>query len=505
MIDDAEPSTKLNRLIRHARKSTSLKDWNRIISRIKNKDECNVPGGIFGRLPLHNLVFSTTVVTSSSIAEARREAVRLCLEKYPAGIQERDSNGHTALHIACKSCSHIYLETLSDDEEDGLTPMKYEIDTEVVRILTTPPAGDPEIVTVVLRPPESSPAYCEGDLEEYFSTPLHAACECRPSVDLLEALLHAGDGSAGRRALEQRDGQGQLPIHVAVDYAAPIEAVRFLVEEWRRMLPHKQCSLEELGMDGYRALHFACNPGVERDTFQYIVESNKRAIWQKAGVDVDLPIHIAVCAMKEKGFVSTNSASDGFKVRTILDAAGKASPAMIRARNKQGSTPLHILCEYIWAETHPSIVEKFLSKCPELLELVDQNGDTALHVAARHLAPPKVVRLMIDLERNRTDRENVGNGRCPMLLQRNNFYKIPLDLAKEKRNGPVRSVEQKEIISMLSKETKLERKPNNNSRGCTQKRACSTQQGKKSHRKVSTENEPSIKEESFNKKVKIHE
>jgi len=63
--------------------------------------------------------------------------------------------------------------------------------------------------------------------------------------------------------------QGQLPIHIAIDCAAPLPAVQFLVEEWRRTRNGEAdgaaCSLEECGADEYLPLYFACNPGVNRD------------------------------------------------------------------------------------------------------------------------------------------------------------------------------------------------------------------------------------------------
>jgi len=304
--------TKLHRLIRHARKSTSLDAWTRIIRRIELKGECESVEGLLGRLPLHCLAFSTTVATSAEIGRARRKALKKCLEKNKEALKARDSNGHTALHIAC----HSSAQMMDNCAEAGIF---YEIDTEVVRLLTTPPLGDPSLLSMVKVKQEGvdrPSCATDGEAEEIYSMPLHNACECRPSVDLLKLLVK---GTEGGEAMLQRDGQNQLPIHIAIDYGALEPAIRFLVEEWNRkmkIVPGEEgCSLNKMGLDDYRGLHFACNPGVDEEAFAYIVRMRPSVIWEKAGPDVDLPIHIAVCDMAERGFVSLSSATPHFKVR----------------------------------------------------------------------------------------------------------------------------------------------------------------------------------------------
>jgi len=437
----AEEETKLNRLIRRAHNSTSLPGWKKIIKQIVSTDECFIPEGYLGRLPLHSLVLSTTVATTESIADTRREALWLCLEKFPAALLKRDVHGHTVLHIACASAE-------GGGDDPGRT--RRCIDTEVVRMLTTPPLGDPALLTSFIHP-GTSPT--EGEAEEFCSTPLHTACESRPSRPVLGALAAAGDAWA--EALLQRDGQDQLPIHVAVDYGASLPAVQFLVEQWRKVTEAAQpngargsCSLMECGLDNYRPLHFACNPGVDEETFSYIVRTAPMTMWRTTRTHGDLPINIAVSDMPDPGFLSSHSATAAFKVRTLLQAAGHARTDMIRMQNVHGSTALHVACGNgqlaDWR-----IVEKFLALCPELSSQPDGRGDTPLHYAATVLGDPQVLRALIRHEKQRNAR-----GRCEVLLLPNHAGCLPLDLVNQVIPASELKGRHRQIKAILAKETK---------------------------------------------------
>jgi len=125
---------------------------------------------------------------------ARRTAVRLCLEKYPPAIGARDESttvSQTVLHLACNA-------------RDRST---YEIDHEVVRMLV---ARDPTLVCEIVCPIETQKGEEIGlereEGEEIFSTPLHFACRCRPSLEVIKGFMYADDPSMFRRAISQRDG-----------------------------------------------------------------------------------------------------------------------------------------------------------------------------------------------------------------------------------------------------------------------------------------------------------
>lgn len=101
-------------------------------------------------------------------------------------------------------------------------------------------------------------------------TPLHYACENRPTADVVRALIDACPQSLERR---QEPG-GQLPLHAACTWGASPDVVRALLEA-RPSCAEMRDFLSNL------PLHCACYSGAETVVVEALIEAYPQSVWPR--------------------------------------------------------------------------------------------------------------------------------------------------------------------------------------------------------------------------------
>mmetsp|Transcript_431 Transcript_431/g.996 ORF Transcript_431/g.996 Transcript_431/m.996 type:complete len:492 (+) Transcript_431:266-1741(+) len=367
-------------------------NWEKLIKRLgrsKAKRELSCRD-TFGRLPIHFLV---SLKLKERFWEDRCKAVRLALEKLPGSECTRDISGYLPLQIACTG----------------------DADPKLLRILTKYPTHVLEKIDQEGK--ERSQIFLEEDRDERNSNTLHIACEHCPRLEVLKVLLPVSNEDIMVKALTQCDGNNNLPIHIAVDAAADLDAIKFLHVEWKK-IREERC-FEQTNVNGYTPLHFACFPGVDRKTFEYIVTKGKKAIW-KPDTDGDLPIHFVSANNKPKTS-STKSATKKDKITILLEAFDdERTKRMLTMPNKKKEMPIHILLNY--QKTSIEALNLMLEKAPHLHKEKDGNGNTPLHLALKKRLPHSIICIL--LEHNQESSEG------STLLTENDRGDIPEDIAK---------------------------------------------------------------------------
>ncbi|KAL7545566.1 hypothetical protein ACHAWF_009000 [Thalassiosira exigua] len=101
-------------------------------------------------------------------------------------------------------------------------------------------------------------------------TPLHYACENRPSVDAVRALVDAHPPALERR---QEPG-GQLPLHAACTWGASPEVVRTL-------LAARPACAEMRDFLSNLPLHCACYSGAETAVVESLLRTYPQGVWPR--------------------------------------------------------------------------------------------------------------------------------------------------------------------------------------------------------------------------------
>mmetsp|Transcript_34882 Transcript_34882/g.80663 ORF Transcript_34882/g.80663 Transcript_34882/m.80663 type:complete len:421 (+) Transcript_34882:601-1863(+) len=411
-----------------SKKSTD-DDWNRILrylhdNRKKSTASMKEKHGSYDHTLLH---FVLRAVVSREFWEKRQEVVRIFLERYPDALEERDIAQYLPLHMVCAS---------------------KDIDPDLLRLL-------------ISKAPEHIYARCnsknddfadvlDGYEDEFRSNPLHIACEWNPTVEVISAFTDNTEvrDELSYKCLTKEDGHLNLPLHIAVDKAADLHAIKFLVREWKRLGGKKHC-FDYQNCNGYTPLHYACFHGVSLETFQFLVKKRRGTIWLVDN-DGDLPINFVLSdkpsnngSDKTTGERCLSSiATKAEKIKILLEAAEETDSAnhMLNMRNKKGETPLHVACTFCesWIDT----VQLLLDKGGNLCKARDNNGNTPLHLALYYGITPHIVYQLITKEG------------CSILLEENNEGKVPEDIAMLIQKPTPR---QTRMIQFISEKTEEQR------------------------------------------------
>jgi ankyrin repeat protein len=281
-------------------------------------------GFAFDQLPLHH----------ACIIGAPLELVRYLVEEYPDSLQVADNDGYLPLHDAClcgapmdvvqylaKACpkslqvtsrsgkkpidlaknhevvawmesamlaggfAFDHLSSPQPSVQPVSSPFSPDRETLVQRIDIDHPISSQDIDRSIssqqplLHPANSSfdqttpgqtPSLAkdtEGEKRKAIGQQLHKALrELPPSLDKIQTLVEAGRG-----ALSVADVNGNLALHHACLYGAPLEFVRYLVQEYPK-------SLQVTNNYGQLPLHYACLCGAPMEVVQYLVKARPKSL-----------------------------------------------------------------------------------------------------------------------------------------------------------------------------------------------------------------------------------
>jgi ankyrin repeat protein len=218
-------------------------------------------------------------------------------------------------------------------------------------------------------------AWHDADTQE---TPLHLACQNRPPVRLIKALLKAYPFAATSKAYKTR----LLPLHLACRYNASIEVLRELLSE------HPATAASE-GKYGTTPLHSLLEG---RDTIASTETENYRTIfWQK----VELLLRSIALTRGDEMYLLHAAVSIGSLLcpDSVLDFCLDQHAHLVRHRDSTGRLPLHLVVgpaaysemsrrRYKPRELHA--LHRLLERFPEAARQQDPNeqfGRMPLHTA----------------------------------------------------------------------------------------------------------------------------
>lgn len=223
----------------------------------------------------------------------------------------------------------------------------------------------------------------QNELKKY--TTLFSACSLG-DLEVLQELV------ADRKILlDEVDANGLT----CLTYAARNGHLNIL----QYLLESKLVSIEKASFGGMRPLHHACNKNQE-NIVKYLLNYIGSTIDVNAQCENgDSPLHYA-CA---RGVLNI--------MILLLDA--KADP---KVQNNQGITPLHRAASFGQIACVRKLCELDIGK--SLLDIVDNQGDSALHFASK-LGFASIVKLLLEFGSDQTKQNKSGSTAKQVALNNN--------------------------------------------------------------------------------------
>lgn len=208
-------------------------------------------------------------------------------------------------------------------------------------------------------------------------SPLHFVCDSPPSTVKAEMARVLIINTREWEYLYGQDVNGKMPLDYALANRS-MEIARMLLfpSEICEPLSKKAMSVhvEKICIEGSCILHWSCS-SLDPDyakVAEWLVSSTSlnaltnQILFGYQDENGDTPLFIALRANK-------------FHLSTALIMQKGA----FRGENNRGQTALHIACSMQNLKDVGEIIRSLVRKCPSLLEVQDDNGDTPLHCIAR--------------------------------------------------------------------------------------------------------------------------
>jgi hypothetical protein len=239
----------------------------------------------FGNLPIHCLLDYENI-TNQICGKKRLKLLKLLLSEYPEGAMTRAwlcqpqaneprSVGTTdlPLSLACQPC--IKFSGECPDYSLSIS----DADNHIIRLLA-----------------RTYPAATKVKYNETGRSVLHYLLEHRPSLGLVRFIVeisktaeHASDDNEAvfdGSILQHCDKDKQLPIHTAIQYYAPCDVVKYLIQEFPPGLYAQMCG-------GDLPLHCAANWGCLEDVLTLLLEGYPGAVVER-NLEGSTPVELVI-------------------------------------------------------------------------------------------------------------------------------------------------------------------------------------------------------------------
>jgi ankyrin repeat protein len=240
-------------------------------------------------------------------------------------------------------------------------------------------------------------------------------------------------------AVEAKDNEGNLPLHIAVASHANTDVLRVLLGKEasgtvrQYLLDKGDEALQTRNAGGWLPLFIAVRYA-SVDIVRYLVDLRPAALLERDGDDRRLPIHIAAKSSSvavvdfllqqaphtldlgdREGWLPIHYAAWKGKLAVVKYLVGKSSDSLL-AKEATKLIPLHIA---VWssAPDRERVVKFLIEEKEEALTIKDGIGDLPLHTAVRY-AKLSVIKHLVE-------------GREDDLLQQDKLGWLPLHLAAQ--------------------------------------------------------------------------
>lgn len=327
-----------------------------------------------GRLPLH-LYFEISNAHHPYLYPLNLECVRILVEAYPESIGQ---------------CEYFIVGSINQVEHYGKTPLHWaaihlqEINAPIIQYLV-----------------DSCPHAVKQADHEFGQNPLHWACQCystmrQPGSPVVIQILV----NACPEAAVMTDHEGKTPLHrlcLKSNNTGSLQAIRTLVEACPEIV-------QMVDNDGDTSLHHFCSHARTQDlpTVKFLVDAYPEALMTKNSLGLTPP-HIAerqnrqnldlghFLIEKYPQLVEDDDLTSerGTPLHQFCQHGGRGKPIeylkmlaiskrAIKAKNKNGHTPIHLLCR---GGSSRERLQVLLEVFPAITKDKDNKGRIPLHAA----------------------------------------------------------------------------------------------------------------------------
>jgi ankyrin repeat protein len=325
----------------------------------------------FGDYPIH----------TAMEARAGAEIIQLLITTAPMTCMERNEQGYLPLHLAMRYNAAAAVVSdlvtiapgscLIGDLQQNLAlhlAVQYHSPLEVIDLLleAAPSAASERnhegatplhlaavdgSVVMLHQLIDVAPGACEIQNQDG-NTPLHLAAK-GASAAIVRLLVDCRPAAGALRNVS-----GNTPLHRALAYNSSGEVVKVLVDS-----NQKCCAVSN--EDSELPLHIACSYNASPDVLRWVLTARP-----ESGLDLNIdgmsPLHL---------LLTLNPSSEQIEV-----FLSNAPTSVLRVGNQEGMSALHLAVTYALSA---DLLESFLARDESLLKMVDSEGNTALHLAAR--------------------------------------------------------------------------------------------------------------------------
>jgi ankyrin repeat protein len=256
----------------------------------------------------------------------------------------------------------------------------------------------------------------EGAHEASTFLPAHMVCQkpFRAGSSDMETARRVVE--AWPEALQVRDENGYLPLHLAHDF----DLIRYLIETWPE-------SIQEADGEGITVLHRAVAIGAELAHVRFLVERCLELVQSRdthgrislhcisARTKLDVVQYLvslrrqSLSELDSDGYVPLHSAvSHDYAHNQIVAFLVDRAPNSVRVRAKDGSLPLHLASQHIQDDDDFDAIRRVVAAWPQALGESTDKGLLPLHYAAECPNFP-LVRFLVGL-RPESVQEKSGEG-----------------------------------------------------------------------------------------------
>jgi hypothetical protein len=253
--------------------------------------------------------------------------------------------------------------------------------------------------------------------DDWERLPIHRAVGGRPAVspDVVRYLIEEW-----RESLQERDGRGWLPLHIAAAECLDFEVCKVVALAHQAALDERTAENRDVEGSGSLPIHLAVSrtdPSI-KCVKALVWWSGRDALLEPDGAG-SLPLHLALSQAPQPSSIIPFLIDECLESSNIPDANGSLPlhlafrrptslpawdvverlilhcPEALIVSDASGSLPLHLAFRGVTSLPAYEVVERLVRHCPGALADSDADGSLALHLAvAQRRQPPGIVRML---------------------------------------------------------------------------------------------------------------
>lgn len=322
-------------------------------------------------LPVHVLLHS------SSSGNTLIEALRPMLALHQEAIKQKDSEGDLPLHIAISKSIHITTQEITylmESYTDAITAFNSKGQSAISLILSSNYSIHEQSQLLQLSidlNPKTAVSICAefGIFSGYYLLHLLSQNRAFDLENIVEYVIRVSKTSA-----EMKSKDGDLPIHVALTFNAPLALIKALVDAFPQGLRTKN-------REKILALHSAVRQeNISDQIIIKLLEVHPEATYTYDN-EKNYPLHLAICSCKSSSLINS-----------FLDL----SPGALKMLDTFKNYPLHCILEQ--SSSYPvDLILRIISQYPEAVKQTNMRGELPIHIAIYKYCDISIIHALANL------------------------------------------------------------------------------------------------------------